>query len=95
MIDEKIHTHVAQNFNGQICGFQNPPVRNYDLNEWMDSVTGEPGDLLSVERWEITARVTADMQDLRYINDRKGHGIKKAPSPTMKGNRFKRKDIQK
>lgn len=57
-IDDIKHPYTAFNQDGSLCGFQNPPVRNFNLGVWIDSVTGGPGDLLLYERWDQSFRET-------------------------------------
>lgn len=64
-IDDKKYPYTAFNYDGSLCGFQNLPVRNFNLGIWVDSVTGDTGEVLPYEQWDQSARDTAIMKDCR------------------------------
>lgn len=62
-IDDSRYPYTAFNHDGSLCGFANPPVRNFAMGIWIDSVTGEPGDVLPYERWDQSMRELSQVQD--------------------------------
>ena len=84
-IEETRYPYAAVNNNGEVCGFINPPVRNFELLQWVDSVTGEPGEPFPFERWDVSARVLAEVADARRPQDR---GKRKPKPATIYGKKF-------
>ena len=74
-VDDTRYLYTAFNQDGSLCGFVNPPVRNYAMGIWVDSVTGESGDLINYEAWDQSMRIIADMADCRKpaVNYPKGY----------------------
>jgi hypothetical protein len=71
-IDPQVYPFVASDYDGRLCGFINAPVRDYSMREWIDSVTGDPGVIISFEAWDQSMREPAEMTDFRLpIKERK------------------------
>jgi len=56
---------VARNQDGVLVGFVNPPVRDFGLGAWQDSVTGSYGEIIPFERWDVSLKETSCLSDLR------------------------------
>jgi hypothetical protein len=56
---------IARNRDGVLCGFQNPPVRDYQSGngEWIDSVDGSNGEIILYGKWELSVRETRLLKD--------------------------------
>lgn len=59
------YPYTAFDQTGQLHGFQNLPVRNFEYGEWVDSVTGEPGELILFSTWDTSLKTTAEQDDVR------------------------------
>lgn len=66
---------VACNKEGIMCGFMNPPIRDFEYCEWIDCVTGSTGEILPYESWDVSVREVKDLCDVSRTN---GGMIKKA-----------------
>lgn len=62
-VDDQKYLYTAFNYDGSLSGFQNPPIRDYEMREWIDSVTGKPGDMIPHDRWVSSMRVTSECHD--------------------------------
>lgn len=62
-VNENDYPYVASDYEGRLCGFQNPPVRDFSQREWIDSVTGDPGDIIPYKRWDQSMREPSEMMD--------------------------------
>lgn len=87
--DDIKYPYTARNYDGAMYGFKNLPVRNFDLKIWLDSVTGEPGELILFDQWDNSMRITAELADLRKVGDRRWT-VTRTPDG-KRGSKFKRK----
>ena len=56
---------IAVNRNGSFVAFHNPPVRDFENCEWIDSTDGSHGELIEFAKWDVSVREVKDLQDLR------------------------------
>jgi hypothetical protein len=68
------YTFVAINGDGVLCGFRNPPVRDFEHLEWIDSTDGSTGEIILYEKWETSCR---EVSDLPNMNDTIGGYVKR------------------
>jgi len=68
-IDEAKFPWVARNHDGRLVGFAHAPIRDYQLEQWIDSVDGSYGEIILFDKWETTARETAFLPDLSNITE--------------------------
>ena len=55
--------YYAYNSQGILHGFKNAPVRNFQFEEWIDSVTGDTGTCIPYTRWDVSVRKFDDLTD--------------------------------
>ena len=55
--------YIAINRDGCMTGFHNPPVRDYNYGEWIDSTNGKAGDLIPMGRWDTSIFRVAELRD--------------------------------
>ena len=67
-VDPAVHRYIAANRFGNVMGFRNPPIRDYDNHEWIDSVDGSSGELLLYSKWDVSVKKTADISDSQSVN---------------------------
>jgi len=65
LVDDSQYKYTAFNHNGELFGFVNPPVRNFELMEWVDSVTGDPGGFIPFDSWDTSLREPDQLIDCR------------------------------
>ena len=57
------YVYYACNGDGSLVAFVNPPVRDYDLKIWIDSVTGKAGTLIPNLKWDRSVKMFDDLID--------------------------------
>jgi hypothetical protein len=72
-VEESVYPHIAFNQMGIMCGFQHAPVRDFENNQWVDSVTGSTGEMILFGKWDQSAREVSTLVDMR----KHAPGIKK------------------
>jgi len=90
-IDEIAHPYIAKNHDGVLTGFKNLPVRDYNMLEWVDSVTGLPGDFIPHTAWDTSLRVTAELFDPRLTGEARRKNKPNNAPYGKKGMQFNRK----
>jgi len=78
LVDDARYLYTAFNQDGSLCGFINPPVRDFQAGIWVDSVTGGCGELILFDRWDTSMREPKDFVDTRTPHLRKGTKVKPA-----------------
>ena len=91
-IDNERYPYTAFNLDGSLTAFVNPPVRNYDMGIWVDSVTGYAGDLVLFEAWDQSMRETDEMADCRIPRSRFGTKSKPSSNRGKKGIQFSKEN---
>jgi hypothetical protein len=84
-VDDSKFFYTAFDHDGRLFGFENAPVRDFNNLEWVDSVTGEPGELIPFDRWDVSMREPVDMADFRTPHLRKGTKLKSISTAGKKG----------
>jgi hypothetical protein len=92
-VDDRKYAYTAFNRDGSLCGFENAPVRNFQVGVWVDSVTGGYGELLQFDRWDVSMREPSEMADRRYAFQRKGTKSKPLSVAGKRGKHYKRDEI--
>jgi len=64
-IDDHRYPWVAMNLDGSLHGFFNPPIRDFKIGKWQDSVTGAWGDPLPFPRWDVSVREMDRLFDMK------------------------------
>ena len=64
-VSDSEYTHVAINQNGVLVGFHHAPVRDTRIGEWIDCTDGSGGELIPYDKWETSARTTAELTDMK------------------------------
>ena len=56
---------IARNRNGILIGFRHAPVRDFNIEEWVDSVDGSCGEIVPYDAWDTSAREMSTLLDIR------------------------------
>jgi hypothetical protein len=57
--------YIARNIEGILHGFVNAPVRDNKNGMWIDSVTGDYGEVILYPAWDTSVRTVTDLFDTR------------------------------
>lgn len=93
-VDDEKYPFVAFNQQGQLFGFVNPPVRDYKNLEWIDSATGDPGDLIPYSGWDSSARETKECYDIHSNGSRTPRASVPMSPEGKRYIKFKRKELK-
>ena len=67
------YSWIARNRDGILCGFRNPPIRDYIAGdgEWIDSTDGSYGEIILFVKWEVSVREVKSLRDcIETIRDK-------------------------
>lgn len=67
-IDPDEFPYIAQNMDGCVVGFKNPPVRDFRYNIWVDCTDGSGGTIIPYPNWEVSVRQTAKVRSVLETN---------------------------
>lgn len=62
-VDDARYPYTAFNHSGELFGFKNPPIRDFERLEWIDCQTGEPGEFIPYLKWDQSLREMKDFID--------------------------------
>lgn len=60
------YDYFCVNRNGTLVAFVNPPIRDFDYGEWIDSVDGSTGTIIPYEKWDVCLKCRKDIRDQRH-----------------------------
>jgi len=62
------YNYLAFNQDGSLNGFMHPPIRDFELGVWQDSVDGSYGHVVPYDGWDTSVKKTSEMSDQSNIN---------------------------